>query len=467
MFNEKRFRQFVSKHPHAHVPFFRRSFASRRDFFRLLGAGVAGSYLAPGQLALAQGPLIKKQDVPLLNKAKNVIFILLSGAPSHTDTFDLKVVGGTTPAEFKPETKRGILWNTGVFPKLGEQLDDIVIARSVRSWAAQHSISQTWTQIGRNPAAALGDIAPNMGSIVAAEMQGQRQRTSIFPTFLCLNADGAVGSGYLPATYEPFKTTPVATGLANTAHGDGQTRFETKFTLLESLDNRLRNNSPHSEQMQDYGDFYRAARGLMYNPIVDKAFKFSTADSQRYGSNGFGNALLTAKQVLEANQGTRYIQVNLGGWDMHNNIYARTGTSIFSLGKVLDDGVSALLADLKANGQLQETLVVMMGEFGRTVGRLTAAQGRDHFLQQFVFFAGAGIKGGRTLGETDQIGSATTTYGWAEERDFRMEDVEATIYSALGINYTSVRYDDPFQRGFEYVPYANEGLYRPIKELWA
>jgi hypothetical protein len=465
MFNESKFRRFVAKNPHAHAPFYARPSGSRRDFFRLLGAGVTGSYLASSPLS---AQIIKGQNVETKNTARNVIFILLSGAPSHVDTFDLKMTDGVTPSAFEPADINGMLWNTGVFPKLAERVDDIAIIRSARAWAAQHTLSQTWVQIGRSPAAVLGDVAPNMGAIVSAEKRHERTEGQIFPTFLALNSDGAVGAGYLPATYEPFKMAPNPNGLANTTHADGGARFTTKYDLLEKLDHPIRFESPYGDAMSDFGDFYKAARGLMYNPAVESAFRYSTADSARYGSTAFGNALLTAKQVLEANMGTRYIQVTLGGWDMHNNIYSTAAgqTSIFSLGRTLDNALSTLLGDLKESGLLNETLVVMLGEFGRTVGPLSATAGRDHYLQQFVFFAGGGVKGGRALGVTDEIGARSREYGWSAERDVRVEDVEATIYSALGINWTNIRYDDPFGRGFEYVPYANEGLYQPVHELW-
>jgi hypothetical protein len=466
MSNESKFRKFVEKYPHPHVPFFARRHASRRDFFRVLGAGVTGSYMVSNP---AHATLIRNQNVTTKNTAKQVIFILLSGAPSHVDTFDLKVLPGTTPASFNATKVQGIDWNTGVFPKLAEQVGDFAIARSVRAWAAQHQLSQTWVQIGRSPAAVLGDVAPNMGSIVAIEKRALRRPDQIFPTFLALNSDGAVGAGYLPAVYEPFKIAPSTAGLPNTTNADGGTRFDAKYTLLENLDTTLRVNSPYGDAMNDYGAFYKAARGLMYNAAVDKAFRYVAADSARYGNTGFGNALLTAKQVLEADMGTKYIQVTLGGWDMHSNIYstAANQNSIFSLGRVVDNALSTLISDLKANGQFDETLIVMMGEFGRTVGPLTAQQGRDHYLQQFVLFAGAGVKGGRTIGVTDERGARTVEFGWSGDRDIRVEDVEATIYSALGINWTNIRYDDPFGRGFEYVPYANEGLYKPIHDLWA
>jgi uncharacterized protein (DUF1501 family) len=137
------------------------------------------------------------------------------------------------------------------------------------------------------------------------------------------------------------------------------------------------------------------------------------------------------------------------------------------MGKQLDDGVSALLADLKSSGQLDSTLVVMMGEFGRTVGPITPAGGRDHYPQQSVIFAGAGVQGGRAIGSTDPTGATSFDYGWSRKRDIKPEDIEATIYSAMGINWTNVRYDDPFGRGFEYVPFSDQDLYGPINELWS
>ncbi len=465
MFNESTFRRFVAKNPHSHTPFFARPHASRRDFFRVLGAGVTGSFLASNS---AHAQIVKGMNVKTKNTAKNVIFILLAGAPSHVDTFDLKLTEGITPAAFKPTDVKGVSWNTGVFPKLTAQADDITLVRAARAWAAQHTLSQTWVQIGRSPAAVLGDVAPNIGAIVSVEKRPECTPSQIFPTFLALNSDNAVGSGYLPASYEPFKLAPSQAGLPNTTNADGGARLDAKYALLQGLDNPLRVNSAYGDAMNDYGAFYQAARGLMYNAAVDKAFKYSTADSVRYGNTSFGNALLTAKQVLEANMGTRYVQVSLGGWDMHNNIYSTQAgqNSIFSMGKVLDDGLSTLLADMKANGQLKDTLIVMMGEFGRTVGALSATAGRDHYLQQFVFFAGGGVKGGRAIGKTDPSGARTEEFGWSGDRDVRVEDVEATIYSALGINWTNIRYDDPFGRGFEYVPFANDGLYKPIDELW-
>ncbi len=449
--------------------FINRPHWTRRQFFEVVGAGITGSFLV-GNASAAE--VVPQAPVEPVNKAKNVIFVLLAGAPSHTDLFDLKVVPGVTPDAVKPETIKGLLWPTGILPKLGASLDDFAIVRSMRAWALVHSLAQTWTQIGRNPAAVLGNVAPNIGSVVALEKMSERRPGDVFPTFLALNSTGAAGPGYFDARYAPFKMQPSTTGLANTTNADGQARFNAKWGLLHLDDGAVAQPSSYGKPLDDMGDFYRAAKGLTYNSIVDTAFKFSAEDSRRYGNTSFGNACLVAEQVLAADQGTRFVQITLGGWDMHSNIYGANGditagNNIFTLGNVLDGGLSALLADLKSSGLVEETLVVAVGEFGRTVGALSGANGRDHYQQQFCVFAGAGVKGGRALGSTIADGSLTDDFGWSRGRDVKPEDVEATIYSAMGINWTTIRYDDPFGRGFEYVPQSKDDVYGPINELWS
>src|SRR6266404_3037638 len=182
------------------------------------------------------------------------------------------------------------------------------------------------------------------------------------------------------------------------------------FNVLHAEDDVLRVNSPFGKTAEDMDDFYASAAGLMYNPTVQSVFTFTAADSQRYGSTGFGNALLVAKQALAANQGTRFIQVTVGGWDMHTNIYGPNGqvtqgNNIFTLGNQFDAALGGLLADLKNSGMLGETLVVALGEFGRTPN-VTAAAGRDHYANQFAFLAGGGVKGGTVVGATNANGSS-------------------------------------------------------------
>jgi hypothetical protein len=341
---------------------------------------------------------------------------------------------------------------------------DFAIVRSMRAWALVHQLGQSWVQIGRNPAAVLGNISPNIGSVVAIEKEKERLPGQVFPTFLALNSANGAGPGYFPAEYAPFKVAPATTGLKNTTNTTGADRFNARYDFLHHIDDPLRVNSPLGKPVEDYNNFYQAAQGLMYNDKVKTAFGYTSAESMRYGNTTFGNACLVAKQVLAANQGTRYIEITQGGWDMHQNIYQ--AQSLPALTKLIDDGLSALLGDLKTSGALSETLIVMQGEFGRTVGAITAAGGRDHYPQQFAFFAGAGVKGGRAIGSTDATGAATLDPGWSRQRDVKPEDVEATIYSAMGIDWTTVRHDDPLGRGFYYVPNSDQDVYGPINELW-
>ena len=462
MNEQEKFDKLFRKHPHPVATFSQKPHLSRRHFLNIAGTGVTASWLA-GNLSAA-APVITSTPVQMQNKAKNVIFILLAGAPSHTDTFDYKDIQGTTPTSFSPDTANGVMFPTGLMPKLAGMMNQFAIVRSMQAWALVHSLAQTWTQIGRNPAGVLGNVSPNIGSVVAIEKNADRTPSQVFPTFLALNSAGAAGPGYFPASYAPFKVNPTNTGLKNTTNPDGQTRFNARWDFLHHLDDPLRVNSPYGTPLEDYDEFYTAANGMMYNPVVTKAFAYSTADSTAYGNTSFGNACVLARQVLEANQGTRYIEITLGGWDMHVNIYAQN--QLPTLAKQLDNGLSQLITDLKTAGMLDETLIVMAGEFGRTVGKLTGAAGRDHYPQQFAFFAVAGVTGGKVIGSTDALGANIVDYGWSRGRAVKPEDIESTIYSAMGINWTTVRYDDPLGRGFYYVPNSDQDIYGPINELW-
>jgi Protein of unknown function (DUF1501) len=462
MSQQEKFNRLLQKYPQDRPAFFERPHWTRRRFFQLAGTGISGSFLAHRYVEAAEGWSARATPK---NTARNVIFILLAGAPSHTDTFDFKMVNGVTPAGFAPDTINGVLWPMGLLPKLGRQLSDFAIIRSMRSHALVHSLGQTWVQIGRSPAAAFSGIAPHIGSVVAIEKDRERKPGQKFPTFMALNSNNVRGPGYMPSKYGPFKITPEGGGIANSINPAGQERFQRRWDLLHSLDGNLRSNSPYGQPVDDYNEFYAAAQGLMYDPTVNKVLGYTSEDSVRYGNSVLGRACLVAYQILKADQGTRFIQItSADGWDMHTNIYG--GNGLPSKGKLLDDAVSAMLTDLKASGLLEQTLVVMHGEFGRTVGPLTGGGGRDHYPQQFAFVAGGGVKGGTIIGSTNASGGDVAEYGWSRQRYVQAEDIEATIYSAMGIDWTYVRPDDPFHRGFEYTPSPQQDLWGPVHELW-
>ncbi len=459
----------------ANSPIFSGPMFGRRSFFKVAGTGVAGFFLSP---VLADRVLAKTKtaavDVHLIGRARNCIFIHMQGAPSHSDTFDLKV-GAWTPADFTPETINGILFPKGLMPNLATHLDKIAIVRSLRAPALVHSLQQVWTQISRNPSAALGKIAPNVGSVTAIEFESKRQPNQTLPGFVSFNGGMVVGSGYLNARFTPFSVAAVPTGLSNLINFDGQVNFERRYQILQELESGLRPNSPLGDSVIDMDGFYQQSRSMMYNPQIDSVFKFTTDEQNRYGNTGFGNSCITARNLVKANLGTRFIQINIGGWDNHTNIYVRPN-GLYGPATQFDRGLGALLTDLAStpgvNGSLlDETLVVAMGEFGRTVRTgnqigLNTGLGRDHYFNHFAVFAGAGVTGGRVIGSTDDVGGAVRDPGWSQNRPVANEDIAATIYSALGIDYTKKRYDDPFGRGFEYVPFASEGVWYPILELF-
>jgi len=445
----------------------------RREFFRIAGAGVTGYFLAPLSSGLFEAKA-QSYTPRLYGKAKTCIFIHMQGAPSHVDTFDLKV-GPWTPADFNPTMYNGVLFPQGLMPTIATHLSKIAIVRSLRAPALVHSLQQIWAQIARNPTSLMGKIAPNIGSVVSFEFESKRLPNQMMPGFISLNGGNTVGSGYFNARYTPFATAIANApgGLGGLTHPDGPAVFERRFQMLNDLDGELRANSPLGEPVVDMDNFYQQSSALMYNPAIDSVFKFTADEQNRYGNSGFGNSLIVSRNLVKANMGTRFIQVNIGGWDNHSNIY----TAIRNPAKQFDMGLGALLTDLSSQPGVQggstlidETLIVAMGEFGRTVRTggvvgLNQNMGRDHYFNQFVVFAGGGVFGGRVIGSTTDDGGAVQIPGWSQNRNVANEDIAATIYSALGIDYTKTLFNDPFKRGFDYVPFAAQGAWYPVIEL--
>ncbi len=444
----------------AGTQFWRRPQLGRRMFFRHAASAVGGYFLLP---TLATEKVASAAVTPR-GTAKNCIFVLMLGGPSQIDTFDLKE-GAWTPADLAPTSIGEIRWPRGLMPKLADQMDSLALLRSVRSWAAVHGLAQAWVQIGRNPIAASSRIAPHIGSVASIELGG-RHPNPVLPAFVSLNVGSGIGPGFLPPDNAPFFITPNGSGLGNTTHRDGAERFDRRYGLLLEMDRELRETPELGAAPLQTASYNLAARRLIYNSEVDRVFLFDQNERSRYGSSGFGNACIAARNMLRANIGVRFIQITQGNWDQHENIYTPNAGHLL-LGRQFDSGLGTLIADLKNDGLLEETLIVAMGEFGRTTGALNALRGRDHLLQQAALVAGARVRGARVIGSTNQAGSATLEPGWSRNRDIRAEDIEATIYSALGIDWTTIRRDDPLGRGFEYVPFADRDQYGPVDELWA
>jgi uncharacterized protein (DUF1501 family) len=291
--------------------------------------------------------------------------------------------------------------------------------------------------------------------------------TQLLPSFVSLNTNTGShpGPGYFAPQHGPFFINPNGGGLGNSTHRDGAAAFARRYALLVEMDAERR-SSPSEPAYAEMAQMNLSARKLMYNDDVNRIFTFDQEQKNAYGNTTFGNSCIAARNMLKANTGVRFIQLTIGSWDHHANIYTPNAT-LQNLSRQFDNGLGALIADLKNEGLFDQTLIVAMGEFGRTVGAPNSQTGRDHFLQQAVLMAGAGIRGNRAIGATDPEGRTIAEAGWSRNREIRAEDIEATIYSALGIDWTTIRRDDPTGRGFEYVPFSSDDLYGPIHELWS
>ena len=449
---------------------------SRRRFLQIAGTGIVASYFADViSPRLLQGASIAP-NVYLRSTAKNCIFIFLAGAPSNIDTWDLKE-GAWTPTDFAPTTYSGgnLRFPQGLLPNTAQHLDKMTFVRSGLAWAAVHPLGQSWAQIARNPGGATGSIAPHIGAVVSLESQVNRQISDVLPGFIALNSAGIPSSGYLPATYAPFQVLPVSTGLPTITHPDGSARFTDRWNFLHQLDAN-RTSGALGKKTLDMNNFYDQSKALMDAPGINGLFSFSADEHTKYGSSTFGDSLVIARNLVAARKGARFIQATFNGWDHHSGIYdkpANNVNSLYTQCAMFDPAFGALMTDLQAmpgsvSGKtlLDETIVVILAEFGRTVGVLNNQAGRDHNLRMTTVWAGGGVRGGQIIGKTDPTGNNVIDYGWSGARDIRPEDVTSTIYSSLGIDYTTVRHDDPLNRGFEYVPFAKDGTYKPIDEMF-
>jgi uncharacterized protein (DUF1501 family) len=267
--------------------------------------------------------------------------------------------------------------------------------------------------------------------------------------------------------YPPAQRTGISTLNHDHFGTTSRDRFNRRFTMLEALDADLRRN-PYSQGMADYASFYNTARGMMYNDAVSQVFQFNATDEGRYGNTTAGRNLIIARNTVRAKNGAVFVNVTVGEWDLHDTMFdTGRARNFYVLTNELDRALGALVEDLKASGDFDSTMIVLMGEFGRTPGNLNSRGGRDHHKDAMsVAMLGGGVKGGRVIGAKNGTGSAIVTPGWRGDRPIYTEDITSSIYSALGIDYTRSIADTPSKRKYTYVPGAAEGKYQPIEEIW-
>jgi hypothetical protein len=440
---------------------------TRRELFRIGGVSLGAYWFLP---------LLKPQNVRAAGNvnprgtARFCIFVMLDGGQSHADAWDLKE-GRWTPPDFDVrEISPGLKWPMGLYGRLAKQLDKIALLRSVEAWDSVHGRAQYYVQAAHALNPALQKEIPPIGSIVALELDGQRKESDTLPPYVAMNVTesqaGLLTSGFLPATYSPFHIDTAVSLSSYKIEEESKKDFERRWEMLKRFDARLRNDtSLANKTFRDYHQYYEGAYRLVSDPRAPRLFEVSLEDHKRYGSTITGDAAVIARNLVEADAGTRFVFLQQNGWDHHKDIYLQKNH--YKLSWDLDAALSSLMEDLagrkRGNGKslLDETLIVVMGEFGRTPGDLTEGlKGRDHYQYAFtVLTAGGGVKGGQVIGKTDEVGSKVIDPGWGVKRSIFMEDIASTIYSAMGIDWSKTIKTTPSGREFYYIePFATQQI---------
>jgi hypothetical protein len=450
---------------------------SRRELLRLGGAGLLA---ASAEALIPKVRAAEGRKVTPRGSAKNVIFYEISGAISHIESFDFKESPGL-PKDFTvSKLPTGIYFPVNQFPRITGIMDKVAIQRSLVSHEEVHLRGQYYVQAGRPLNVAFAREIPSIGSVVARELESRRRESDTFPTYVSFSLDtnqvGALSTGFLPPQYSVFDLNPAEALKTMSLDEKAVELLEERWRVLA----RLRElNQPRmkgfGKLIDAYQDFSETGKKLLTDSRWPAAFRISAEDKARYGESAPGMGCVLARNLLRQNGGTRYIHICQHGWDHHRRIWDRTTPdNHYALIKDFDPALASLLEDLAASPSpetpgktlLDDTMVVFMSEFGRTPGPLNFILGRDHHKHVFpAMFAGAGVKGGTVLGASDLDGAKCADPGWAHKVQPRIENVVATIYSALGIDWSKELHNTPSGRAYVYVDSLGANGFIPTDEL--
>ncbi len=445
---------------------------TRRNLLKVGSVAISGFDLLP---MLRPLNATVKDKVKPRGTAEYCLYVFLQGGCSHVDSFDLKE-GKWTPPDFEvKQIAPGVKMPAALFPRLSENFHKFAILRSLETWETEHERAIYYMHAAHGFSPARIKEIPSVGAIVAYESRDKRKDSDFLPPFVSMNyGPNQVKQGCLEAKFGPLNLDTRGGDLSFVVPQDEKARFERRIGYLDEL-SRLSPGAivPGTTPVLQANSFRADALGMMESPEIPKILKLQEEDKKRYGDTGFGDACILARNMLAAERGARFVAINHGAWDLHTNIYDKTQKSNqYTLSRDLDIGLSELMADMErtktADGRtlLEKTLIVCLGEFGRTPGSLTVGKGRDHHrFAMSALFAGAGVIGGRALGATDDEGGRVVKPGWAKKRSMYPEDVAATMYSALGIDWSKEITHTPSGRVFEYIEFQSGTNFLDVSEI--
>lgn len=389
----------------------------RRRFLEYAAKSALGVSLLP-----ALNSAVSAAPAKAGGKAKRLIYLYMAGGMSHLDTFDLKP-GHPNQGETKPiNTSVPGLQISQYLPTLASQFDKIAAVRSLYTQTGDHSAGEYLMRTSYEEIAT--ERHPSLGPWIQ-HLKGRNSKT--LPDTVLIGAPARhPGAGFFDPTFSPLPIGDPNRGLENTKAPSYLTEesFEKRVDLINAFDKKFRDKFK-LRKVQTYTEFYSEATSLLSSGEL-KAFDLNEEkpeDRDRYGRDTFGQGCLLARRLIENN--VRCVEVTCGGWDMHSSIF--TGGNLPVRCGIMDKAVGNLIKDLTELGLINETLIVLTTEFGRSPV-INYNAGRDHHPAVFSgMLAGGGIKGGQLYGKSDAAGHGVDKNGVSPE------NFNATIATALGL----------------------------------
>jgi uncharacterized protein (DUF1501 family) len=412
---------------------------SRRHFMRHLAGASA---LALPAFAFTR---TLRANAPAMVKAnKSAILIWLNGGPPTIDMWDLKP-GTPTGGPTKPINTTGDFQISEKLPKLAGQMKHLSVVRSMSTREADHERGRYYMHTGYVPNPSVE--YPSYGSVISHELEDAVPQLEI-PPFVSIGGPSE-GPGFLGMAYAPFQVD--ANGnVRDTQMNVPWQRMVDRLKLLEAVEARFIQERRGSAAAE-HAKVLKKTQDLLTSDQM-KAFQVRSEPQDvqtKYGNTNVGRGCLMARRLVEV--GVPFVEVDFGGWDLHQNCFTTLDTKL----PELDQAFSALVEDLAQRGLLSSTVVMCMGEFGRTP-RINGEAGRDHFARAWsAVVGGAGIRGGRAIGKTNTDGTAV------DSDPFSSEDLMASVCWALDISLETT-FTTPSGRPMKI---ANSG--RVIGELFA
>ena len=375
------------------------------------------SFLA-GFSSLPLVELLSANADELRKNNKSAILLWMGGGPSTMDIWDLKPEA-PTGGPFRPISTTGDVEICEHMPLMAKQMHHMAIVRSMSTREADHMRGRYYMHTGYVPNPSIEH--PSYGAVLSHQL---RRENLEIPQFVSVGG-GSVGAGFLGMNYAPFVVN--SNGQVRNLDVKPDQRFFQRAYALDVIENSFINQRRGSIA-SDHRDVLRQAFNLLTSEQME-AFKVvgePDAVKDRYGDNNFGKSCLMARRLVEV--GVPFIEVNLGGWDNHQNIFPTLRDNKLPM---LDKGMSALVEDLEQRGLLEDTAIIWMGEFSRTP-RINQNAGRDHWARSWsVVVGGAGMNGGIAIGETNSDGTRVET------EPYSSQDVMASVCKALDISLTT------------------------------